>query len=57
MHYRQRKEKARQEAIEWQLSFSERNYSYSELAEAGDYFERLARRYGLVREFRENGII
>lgn len=57
MNYKQRKEKARKEAIEWQLSFSDKDYSYSELAEAGSHFERLARRYGLVREFKENGII
>lgn len=55
--YEQRKERVRQEAIEWQKSFREKNYSYSELANAGNYFERLARHYGLVREFKENGII
>lgn len=31
--------------------------SYMEWAEIGATFERLARRFGLVREFRENGII
>ena len=51
------KEKARQEAIDWQLEVSQRNVSYVELGEATDYFEHLGRRYGLLREFRENGIL
>ena len=56
MTYQERKEAARQEAIEWQASFCDQNYSYGELAEWQAYFERLGRRYGLLREFRENCI-
>ena len=44
-------------AIEWQLFFSECNYSYSQLAEYNDFFETYGSRYGLLEEFRENGII
>ena len=33
------------------------SYSYSEMADFQEMFSRLARRFGLVREFRENGII
>ena len=55
--YKSRKESARQNAIEWQIEASERAMSYGELYEAGAYFEKLARRYGLTEEFRENGII
>lgn len=51
------KENARQEAIEWQSDFNNHNYSWGELVDFGDYFTKLAKRYGLVREFRENGII
>ena len=51
------KQKARDKAVEWQLDFNNHNYSYGELAEFQDYFERLAKRYGLVKEFRENCII
>ena len=51
------KEKTRNEAIDWQADFANHNYSYGELAYFSDYFETKARRYGLVREFRENGII
>ena len=50
------KENARQEAIDWQLDFCNHNYSYGELAYYGEYFTRLAKRYGLIKEFRENGI-
>lgn len=55
--YQQRKEEARQEAINWQHEFNQHNYSYSELADWGDYFTKLGRRFGLLKEFRENAII
>ena len=56
-NYQKQKEKARSKAVDWQLDFSNHNYSWGELADFGEYFERLAKRYGLVKEFRENGII
>lgn len=55
--YQRAKERARDKAVEWQSGFCDHNYSYGELAYCGEYFERLGKRYGLVREFRENGII
>lgn len=55
--YQERKEAARQEAINWQCEYGERSMSYGELADACEYFEKLGRRYGLMTEFRENGII
>ena len=55
--YQKAKENARNKAIEWQLDFNDHNYSYEELAYYGEYFARLAERYGLVKEFKENGII
>lgn len=55
--YQKKKEKLREEAIECQLDFSNHNYSYSELADFSAYFSEKAKRYGLVREFKENGII
>lgn len=54
--YYERKEEIRQQAIEWQLDFSNHNYSYYELMEFGEYFYKLGKRYGLLKEFRENGI-
>lgn len=56
-NYKREKEKAREKAIEWQLDFMERVYFWSELIEWAHYFEKLGKRYGLLREFRENGII
>ena len=56
-NYQKQKEKARSRAVDWQLDFGNHNYSWDELADFGEYFERLAKRYGLVKEFRENGII
>lgn len=53
--YRRRKASARCKAIEWQAA--DAAHSWEELAEATAYFEKLGRRYGLLREFRENGII
>ena len=55
--YQKEKEKTRNEAIDWQADFVNHNYSYGELSYSLDYFEKKARRYGLVKEFRENGII
>lgn len=54
--YEIRKERARQEAIEWQMDFENHDYSLQELFEAQMHFTKLARRYGLTDEFIENGI-
>lgn len=57
MTYAQKKERARAEAIEWQIEFTKEDHYMSELAYWGSYFYKLAKRFGLVREFRENAII
>ena len=54
--YARKKTSARQEAIDWQNDLFRDNRSYEELAEAAEHFEKLGRRYGLLKEFRENGI-
>lgn len=54
--YQDRKEAARQEAIEWQYKAGQKNYSYYELSIIGNYFHNLGKRFGLLREFRENAI-
>ena len=54
--YYEKKAQARQEAIEWQLDFANHNYSWGEVAYWGDHFYKLGKRYGLLKEFRENGI-
>ena len=54
--YQQGKEEARGIAIYWQEQAEIFDYSYGEYAEAGEYFYKIGKRYGLLREFRENGI-
>ncbi len=56
-NYQKQKEKVRQIAIAWQINCAEKNYSYGELINCQNFFEKLAQRYGLLTEFRENGII
>ena len=55
--YQKQKENARQAAQAWQSDFNNCCYSWQDLAEFLTYFERLARRYGLIKEFTENGIL
>lgn len=55
--YSMNKERVRDMAIEWQSDFENHNYSYGELMEYSNMFERLGKRYGLIKEFKENGII
>ena len=55
--YARAKENARQKAMDWQTEYYNNNYSYGELIAFAEYFTRLAKRYGLITEFRENGII
>lgn len=56
MKYNELKERARQKAIDWQLKASEKDYSFHDLVRFGEYFQRIGKRYGLLNEFRENGI-
>ena len=54
--YKERQAEVRDEAIAWQNDFANHNYSWDELAYWSDHFETLGRRYGLLKEFRENAI-
>lgn len=54
--YQERQGNARQLAIDWQVNFSYLPWSYSELAEITSYFEKIGKRYGLLKEFKENAI-
>ena len=56
-NYAEKKANLEDMAKEWQHNFTDYNWSYGELAEIGDYFYRQGKRYGLLREFKENGII
>lgn len=52
--YQRRKEAIRTDAIDFIQDDSP--LSWGELADRQQYFLRLGRRYGLLQEFRENGI-
>jgi len=56
-NYQRGKEKARSEAINWQYDTATKPMSWYDCAMWGEYFEKLAKRFGLIREFRENAII
>lgn len=51
------KGQARQIAIEWQQKASEQSLSYGELIYHQEYLYKIAKKFGLVKEFKENGII
>lgn len=55
--YKALKDEARQKAVQWQFETSGKNMSYGEFATSQKYFQKLASKYGLTKEFRENGII
>lgn len=55
--YMTKKAELVEEAKIWQNDFAEHEYSYGEILEWQNYFEKNGKRYGLLREFRENGII
>ena len=65
MTYQEKKEQARQEAVNFQRGMSaekwdytlKNGYSYYELVEFQNYFTNLGKKYGLLKEFKENGII
>ena len=53
--YNEKKEEVRSKAIDLQR-IDEGGLSYGEYAMIAEYFETYGKRYGLLREFRENGI-
>ena len=56
--YEERKNDLRDKAISWSNNGGEHQaWSYGELAYIQEFFERNGKRYGLIPEFRENGII
>ena len=58
-NYRERQNSLRDLAIDFQLTNdgdTDVQLSIGEMGAASAYFERMGRRYGLLREFRENAI-
>lgn len=54
--YQEKKAASIQLAQDFQFFFGDLSWSYSELAEIQGYFERIAKQYGLMKEFKENCI-
>ena len=56
-NYQTRKAAAREAAIAWQgITAEGEDLSYADICTAGEMFRKLGRKYGLLREFRENAI-
>lgn len=55
--YQQGKARAIEKAQEWQRDASKIELDWLTYVNTVSYFEELAKRYGLVKEFKENGII
>lgn len=56
--YQKRKARAREKAIQFQYNISKGVlYSWYDIWNIQNYFSKLAKRYGLIKEFTENGII
>lgn len=50
------KENARAEAVGFSSTLANANLSWADIARYEKRFQRLGKRYGLLREFRENGL-
>ena len=56
-NYQERKAEAEEIAKDWQNNFACYDWGYSELIEIYAFFEKVGKRYGLIKEFKENAII
>lgn len=54
--YKERKSNLYDLAIKYQYNFAPLSWSYGELVEICDFFEKNGKRYGLLKEFKENAI-
>jgi len=50
-------DEARDQAMDWQNEFSSKSLSWSEVIDAQNHFEKVAKKFKLTKEFEENGII
>ena len=54
--YQERKAYTEELAKDWQYNYNDFSWSYGELAIVCDFFEKMGKRYGLLKEFKENAI-
>ena len=55
-NYQERRADLQEKAIQYSYSWQETCFSYGELSTIQTFFEKNGRRYGLIKEFEENGI-
>ena len=55
--YTTKKEELRQRAINWQYAQSEHYFGMMTVSIVSSYFMKQAKKYGLIKEFKENAII
>ena len=55
--YKELKEQARIKFIDWQSELYFKNMSYDELIKEQNKIDKLAKRYGLIKELKENGVL
>lgn len=54
--YKEKQNSLYQLAVDYQLNYASLSWSYGELSEICNFFETNGRRYGLLKEFKENCI-
>lgn len=55
-NYKEKQDYLRDLAIDYQHNFAPLSWSYGELLDIQDFFYKNAKRYGLLKEFKENAI-
>jgi hypothetical protein len=55
-NYNEKKLCAAEIAKDWQINFSQYSWSYGEIVIICNYFKKIGKRYGLLKEFKENCI-
>ena len=56
-YYKKKKEELRQEAIEHQRQVREQNLSWWDVCDYQEHLETKAKKYGLLKELKENWVI
>lgn len=56
-YYQKKKEELRQEAIEHQRQLINKNLSWWDICDYQEHLETKAKKFGLLKEFHENGVI
>lgn len=55
--YKEKKNAVQEMAITYQQKASQKSTSWEEINRIDEHFRKIAKQYGLIQEFKENGII